>query len=1380
MRGGRKQPPKGGDNPFANYWRKKSISSTASTAPTTTDLQASSPRKPAIGTSAIAPLAKRRKIGEGDWGSSSDVGSSITNVLRNALSGVREVAENNKSEWDDAEKAFNGSDVVVSSEEDDDSAEEGKGKSTWRSDELFADEIEEDSDLKSSEEGSSDLSPVRVPDFSDPERTTPIPIPGAILLESLLPSLARPVCTIVPTVDDLHLQVLECEDASRDSRIGVLPPLKDAAPSIRIVGCTPEGHSVCLWVEGFYPHIFFPVSPTFTQADISTFTNSLRTASGVQPRKVELCKRKPLMYYRPGAGDKYDNFLRVEFHRHPDVAKASRALESCDGEGERVASDAFRDLWSHSKLYDATVYESNISPVLRFLVATRLSGGSFCTLPRGSYRLLSGIWSRCSVSAAIHWSSIKARTAEEQGGRWGGMVGWRMCAISVSEILEEMENQSDSSDGKVGTADIKPILGATLASSRDPLRTPPNSDRARAMVGAPPGAPKKVKATATVGRKRAASPPSPTPGSRPGNGHSSVGANPNQRRPTSNIQLPASTGSNGLSKAIGAVSLVFTTQHTDAPSAQPASDFSVVFTHRGESSDSALKATDLPRHEGTSAARSYNVMEYSSESAMLNGLRDAIIAYDPDILGGWDAAEEIVTVVARAKKLGVGGWSKLGRLAALEIKVGRHQIYGANWVRAQRRMAGTNNRAFAEVAVPGRLILDLRQIVERDERLRSYSFAEVVQTYLGRTKETLTERQLTQLFRNGERERGRFLKYVAREGALAVDVGRKGAHLVGYVEMARVTGLNIAECFQRGQMPRFWSQLCRYCREKDVVIPTSKDRNDSGMTEGPLNYMPETGLNTTEPCAVLDFRSLYPSIIIAHNLSYDTLLKPEDRHLLHSDEWEPGKGPQECYFVKSNVKKGIVPEILEAFLAERKKVKKQMAETSDAAMKIVLNGRQTALKVCANAIYGFTGAKDSKLQCLPIAESTILFGAEMLERTKQEIELKFRKTEGFDTDARVIYGDTDSVFVKFPDSSVGDAIRMSKKISDHITTLFEQPIALEFQKVYFPFIMLNRKRYAGREWNSYAQPAGVDAKGVESQRRDSCPLLAKMMTNVFEMLLPPTQRISDRERYELIEKSKGYVKDTIRKMLEGRYDMSEFIITKGFWLGTEAESYKSKQAHVELAERMRKREPWRSFEDGERISYVFVQAAVGAKGHEKSEDPIFAVQNGVSLDYQYYLRHQLENQLKRIFELIIPPSEVTNLFNGAHTNITRTRVSTTVKPKPGAITSFFGKSSETASCMVCRARIAAGRCVCDNHVEELTTTFAAKLEEQSEIDIEQARVQHQCRQCQGSFMRDVLCINGDCTYYYRRLRANQERERLNEEVERLESAREWQIEYQTT
>jgi len=103
-------------------------------------------------------------------------------------------------------------------------------------------------------------------------------------------------------------------------------------------------------------------------------------------------------------------------------------------------------------------------------------------------------------------------------------------------------------------------------------------------------------------------------------------------------------------------------------------------------------------------------------------------------------------------------------------------------------------------------------------------------------------------------------------------------------------------------MIRFWSQLFRYCRRKDYVIPTIKGGN-TGMQLGAINLMPDVAYNTKDPIAVLDFASLYPSIIIAHNLCYSTLIHAEDKKQFdQNDLTEGATGAGYFYFVKNKVR----------------------------------------------------------------------------------------------------------------------------------------------------------------------------------------------------------------------------------------------------------------------------------------------------------------------------------------------------------------------------------------------------------------------------------------------------------------------------------------------
>jgi DNA polymerase delta subunit 1 len=129
------------------------------------------------------------------------------------------------------------------------------------------------------------------------------------------------------------------------------------------------------------------------------------------------------------------------------------------------------------------------------------------------------------------------------------------------------------------------------------------------------------------------------------------------------------------------------------------------------------------------------------------------------------------------------------------------------------------------------------------------------------------------------------------------------------------------------------------------------------------------------PIATLDFASLYPSIMMAHNLCYTTLVRKSNAELMGLVSGEDYVETEDGYcFVKPHIKKGILPGILEDLISARKRAKAELAKATDEMTKGVLEGRQLALKVSANSVYGFTGAVVGQLPCIEISSSVTSFG----------------------------------------------------------------------------------------------------------------------------------------------------------------------------------------------------------------------------------------------------------------------------------------------------------------------------------------------------------------------------------------------------------------------
>lgn len=168
--------------------------------------------------------------------------------------------------------------------------------------------------------------------------------------------------------------------------------------------------------------------------------------------------------------------------------------------------------------------------------------------------------------------------------------------------------------------------------------------------------------------------------------------------------------------------------------------------------------------------------------------------------------------------------------------------------------------------------------------------------------------------------------------------------MYNYIEMARVTGVPLSYLLSRGQQIKVVSQLYRKANSENLLIPCYKIQaaDDEVSYEGAVVIDPVRGYYDT-PIATLDFMSLYPSIMMAHNLCYSTLVRHADVQNLPGDSYE--KTPTGDYFVKASVRKGILPRILEELLDARKKAKEDLKNEKDPAKRAVLDGRQLALKV---------------------------------------------------------------------------------------------------------------------------------------------------------------------------------------------------------------------------------------------------------------------------------------------------------------------------------------------------------------------------------------------------------------------------------------------------
>jgi DNA polymerase delta subunit 1 len=321
----------------------------------------------------------------------------------------------------------------------------------------------------------------------------------------------------------------------------------------------------------------------------------------------------------------------------------------------------------------------------------------------------------------------------------------------------------------------------------------------------------------------------------------------------------------------------------------------------------------------------------------------------------------------------------------------------------------------------------------------------------------------------------------------------------------------------------------------------------------------------------------------------------------------------------------LLPTILTDLKAYRKKAKKLMASAEGTPMEAVYNGQQLAYKVSMNSIYGFCGASKGILPLVAIASTVTMRGRQMIEETKNYVEANF-------PGAKVRYGDTDSVMVEFDvqgrkgQEAIEYSWQLGEQAAEQCTKLFKAPNDLELEKVYCPYFLYSKKRYAAKMWEGGRSSDGtlvvkfkkIDVKGLQVVRRDSCPFVRETLKSLLGMVLEssnPTPVID-------------FARDAARKLMAGEVPMDKLLMSKQL-----AAEYKVPQPHVTVRDKMKARAPGSEPQQGDRVAFVIIKG--DGKMFEKAEDPVWARDHKTPLDYQYYFTNQFKKPVQDLLEPLV-------------------------------------------------------------------------------------------------------------------------------------------------
>ncbi len=388
---------------------------------------------------------------------------------------------------------------------------------------------------------------------------------------------------------------------------------------------------------------------------------------------------------------------------------------------------------------------------------------------------------------------------------------------------------------------------------------------------------------------------------------------------------------------------------------------------------------------------------FETEREMLERLGRYLREIDPDIVTGWNIfGFDLEYLYTRAVVTGAGPDAHMwGRMRGLPNElVVKHLASNA---------LGSNDLKM--VPMIGRYVFDMFQDVKREHKLESYSLNNVSKTFLGDQKIDMPVKEMFSRFREGDPDKlGEVAEYCIKDTELPHRIAEKLCLIQNLIEMAKATWVPLSYLSERGQQIKVYSQICRKARELGFMVPTmySKATSDDKY-QGATVLDAQTGAYYG-PITALDFASLYPSIMRAHNLCYSSLVIDPRFGKIPGVEYEqygPYRFAQALRAEDGTMLPvpSLLPSILNELAAFRKKAKKLMAAAEGTPMEAVYNGQQLAYKISMNSIYGFTGATKGMLPCVAIASTVTMRGRQMIDETKNYVEEHF-------PGAKVRYGDS--------------------------------------------------------------------------------------------------------------------------------------------------------------------------------------------------------------------------------------------------------------------------------------------------------------------------------------------------------------------------------------
>ena len=575
-----------------------------------------------------------------------------------------------------------------------------------------------------------------------------------------------------------------------------------------------------------------------------------------------------------------------------------------------------------------------------------------------------------------------------------------------------------------------------------------------------------------------------------------------------------------------------------------------------------------------------------SESEIINQFTNIILEVDPDVITGYNIENyDIKKIVERSKICKIHDSLTWGRDGSIPRLV--------------------NERYWR---VKGRLVVDAWMAAKKELRPKQETLNAVALQVLGEQKLDVDPKYMDEEWvKNSEK----VIEYCYKDAELALRILNSVGSIRKGMDLAFVSKLPVEDVLTSGTSTLVDSLLIRAADREKIGVPQTGSRlSRSDQIEGGYVHTIKPGLYHW--VSVLDFKSMYPSLIIAKNICFTTL-SPDGEIV----------SPDGVRYMSKERRVGLLPRILEELMAERDRIKKLMKTAETPEERDYLDGLQGAVKVLMNTFYGVFASVFYRFTDKQIGSSITAFARHNVKSIIEDVE-----SNGY----KVIYSDTDSVFIASPYNNLEQTVEFGKTMAEKYS---QDGGTLEFEKILEPlFSHGKKKRYVGRVvWPEASDELLI--RGYEVRRSDSFDLQSRLLTDLFTYIL-------NEENDEAL----SMVRKTIQDVQTGKVPPSDLVISRTC-RGLDAYENPDRQANVQAAKKLI--DMGYDFIPGMKVSWIVTDSK---KVPQVVEPYVSGKEFTATPDYKYYAERiaQTTSRITEVFgwteKDLLKGSQQATLFDG--------------------------------------------------------------------------------------------------------------------------------------